>query len=506
MNQEPARQPDERLADYVDGRMTSREHERFVAELRVNPQLRADLADYERTVQSIRRALGAPTMPVPLATRVMAAIAQGAAAREVLAAPRRTHWRPLGWSLLSAAALLAVALGLDAWSRPAELHPVASAPVESPPTDLPANVSMAVGSAAPTGSVVAESAGPEVAAPRSNEFPVPAPGSAAAVEPAKDKRSAAVDGTPPSPGTKVRQAEVGSDTFGFGADRGETTGGADASKLAEQAAVAPAPAAVVTAAPGDSVVREESAPVPGGQAVEPGALAGREVATLGSPTELDVALPLPMLVFEGVVATPPGSGDGAGTAAGEPPAVATPARGSAGAPAARGGGAGSPPTPGAKAPAWRDGLLHFLQTGAGVLPAELASPKGSLRLRALAVAVASGAPEATGEGVPPANVFLLEGEPADVAGALVELNRFAASSAWRVSSGEWRLDPRLQPRPAGVASEAAPLAPTAGGPAAGAVPVAPAGRGPAGPASGGPASSGAPGVRRVVLQFRLQRR
>ena len=45
------------------------------AELRVNPQLRKDLAEYEKTVATVRTALQAPTSPVSLADRVFAAIA-----------------------------------------------------------------------------------------------------------------------------------------------------------------------------------------------------------------------------------------------------------------------------------------------------------------------------------------------------------------------------------------------------------------------------------------------
>ncbi|MFN6194930.1 MAG: hypothetical protein ACK5BN_14040, partial [Planctomycetota bacterium] len=74
------RQDDERFADWVDERMGERERERFVAELRVNAQLRADLAAYERTVAAVRAALQAPTRPVAMADRVRAALAAAPAA------------------------------------------------------------------------------------------------------------------------------------------------------------------------------------------------------------------------------------------------------------------------------------------------------------------------------------------------------------------------------------------------------------------------------------------
>jgi hypothetical protein len=101
---------DERLADWVDGRMSDREQERFRAELRVNAQLRADLAAYEATVAAVRAALQAPTRPSAMADRVLAAIAAKPAAPAAAPPSRRLYW-----SLLSAAALLAVAFLLNAW-------------------------------------------------------------------------------------------------------------------------------------------------------------------------------------------------------------------------------------------------------------------------------------------------------------------------------------------------------------------------------------------------------
>lgn len=127
MTDRPRREVDDRLADWVDGRLSDRERERFVAEMRVNPQLRQDLEDYERTVGVVRAALRAPTSPSSMADRILAAVAEQRAAP----AARRTAWtsRHIFWSLASAAALLACALWVDQWSSPAPLQTsVAAAP------------------------------------------------------------------------------------------------------------------------------------------------------------------------------------------------------------------------------------------------------------------------------------------------------------------------------------------------------------------------------------------
>lgn len=127
MTDRPRREVDDRLADWVDGRLSDRERERFVAEMRVNPQLRQDLEDYERTVGVVRAALRAPTSPSSMADRILAAVAEQRAAP----AARRTAWssRHMFWSLASAAALLACALWVDQWSSPAPLQTsVAAAP------------------------------------------------------------------------------------------------------------------------------------------------------------------------------------------------------------------------------------------------------------------------------------------------------------------------------------------------------------------------------------------
>lgn len=102
---------DARICDWVDGCLSERERDRFEAELRVNPQLRQQLEDYEATVADVRAALRAPIAEVPLADRVLARIASG---DEVAATPRRQA--PMIAALVAAAALLAVVVWVDDWA------------------------------------------------------------------------------------------------------------------------------------------------------------------------------------------------------------------------------------------------------------------------------------------------------------------------------------------------------------------------------------------------------
>ena len=116
---------DERICSFVDGCLSPREQERFVAELRVNAQLQKDLEEYQRTVAAVREALQAPTVPTRLADRVMAAI--GTPAAPPRRAPVRT-WQSLLWSVVAAAALLALALWLNTWEGGPARTTVAQAP------------------------------------------------------------------------------------------------------------------------------------------------------------------------------------------------------------------------------------------------------------------------------------------------------------------------------------------------------------------------------------------
>lgn len=112
------RLPDARLADWVDGTLSPREHERFVAELRVNPQLRADLAAYERTVAALRGAYApgpgdaeaAQATGQRLAAQVLAKLADAPAARPSWQRRSAGAW---AWGLSLAAAVLACAFLVD---------------------------------------------------------------------------------------------------------------------------------------------------------------------------------------------------------------------------------------------------------------------------------------------------------------------------------------------------------------------------------------------------------
>lgn len=186
-----SRQPDERLAAWVDGELSPRERERMQAELRVNPQLRAELADYERTVALVRAALRPESTTAASAAfvqRVQDAVGRGSASGPSLVRPR-----PLAllWGLSAAAVLLASLVWLqDALLRPerhapaatdlaarAERRPTGAAedlhlvrPAQAPP-DAPAGAGFAGDSAAGD-----PAAGKAVAVPRLQESAAAAEG------------------------------------------------------------------------------------------------------------------------------------------------------------------------------------------------------------------------------------------------------------------------------------------------------------------------------------------
>lgn len=147
MSAEREREIDSRLADWVDGTLAGRERERFLAELRVNAQLRKDLAEYETTVATIREALQAKTVTTDLGDRVMAAIAEEERVAAVKRADGPFAMRRLAkeamrsktvlWSLVTAAALLTVTIVLSTWpSQPTvELQATGGAAAE-PVTSL----------------------------------------------------------------------------------------------------------------------------------------------------------------------------------------------------------------------------------------------------------------------------------------------------------------------------------------------------------------------------------
>lgn len=179
---EREREVDDRIADWVDGRLSDRDHERFVAELRVNPQLRRDLEEYENTVATVRRALQAPTEPAQLADRVLASIAAGR--RPTTAGGGSWRRGPVLWSLATAAAVFVVALLVDAWSAPA-------APGKSTQTATYEGASELAGDG-PSGSLRRQDGGQDDRAPTASDFgatlrerpPVGEPG--AKVDPVRD--------------------------------------------------------------------------------------------------------------------------------------------------------------------------------------------------------------------------------------------------------------------------------------------------------------------------------
>lgn len=124
---------DERLADWVDGRMSVRDRERFEAELRVNPQLRQAAETYRRGVEAVRQVLRAPGPGVDVADAVLARIGAPAAA-----GPRPLRLFPLAASLLVAAAVVMVVVVLQGLEPATRRDDFAAAPVATGDKNLPA--------------------------------------------------------------------------------------------------------------------------------------------------------------------------------------------------------------------------------------------------------------------------------------------------------------------------------------------------------------------------------
>lgn len=118
---------DERLSDWVDGRMPARERERFEAELRVNPRLLQAAQEFEQTVRAVQQALRQDPARVDLAERVLAALPQQAAVQPV----RRVGFGGWLFGLGAAAALLLGFLLLQQWP------PAAPVPLERQVADAP---------------------------------------------------------------------------------------------------------------------------------------------------------------------------------------------------------------------------------------------------------------------------------------------------------------------------------------------------------------------------------
>lgn len=107
---------DERLCDWVDGRMSSREKERFEAELRVSKQLRERAEAYRRTVLGVRAGLAQEVESTDVAAAAIARI-RGDDAQAAKADPTgpKLPSVPGAWwrSALVAAAMLALIFVLD---------------------------------------------------------------------------------------------------------------------------------------------------------------------------------------------------------------------------------------------------------------------------------------------------------------------------------------------------------------------------------------------------------
>ncbi len=110
---------DERFADWVDGRMSERELERFEAELRVNAALRQRAEAYRSFVAALRGALQQDAGDVDVVARVMAEVSGELGATDPTrpAPARRRSIAPRAWfaSSLVAAALLLVLPMLGTW-------------------------------------------------------------------------------------------------------------------------------------------------------------------------------------------------------------------------------------------------------------------------------------------------------------------------------------------------------------------------------------------------------
>ncbi|MBK8975277.1 MAG: hypothetical protein IPM29_05085 [Planctomycetes bacterium] len=115
---------DERLADWVDGRLSPRHLERFEAELRADPELRAAAEHYRRTVTALRGAFARVDDDRPgsdLTDRIMAeltsATASSAGGAERPASRTGRVLRPWLWSAAAAAALVVAFVGARVLER-----------------------------------------------------------------------------------------------------------------------------------------------------------------------------------------------------------------------------------------------------------------------------------------------------------------------------------------------------------------------------------------------------
>ncbi|MFN9843327.1 MAG: hypothetical protein ACK53T_07635 [Planctomycetota bacterium] len=465
------RQDDERFADWVDERMGERERERFVAELRVNAQLRADLAAYERTVAAVRAALQAPTRPVAMADRVRAALAAAPAAP----APTATDTPTLRllprvlWSLGTAAAALLAALWLDAWSgsdrAPAVERSQAVARGEEPQAIGGLPTGDAAGGVAPgavatrSGDAAKGKAQGNAGLPAATARPgVPASGDAvaagpAALPPAAQRQEAQRQEAQPQ--EAQQQAAEPQDVQSGNAQLGAAPVAAPKQQ--------PAPAERSAAADAPSPPPAGAAPAPGHVAASPSdsALADAEPAARAAAKAAPA--PTPLLVLDFAAPLPGGTAeaDDAKRKPATPDRVlgggaGRPARGGAGAGA--GGGAGdrrsteagpdrersrsadaggaAQPAPGATAPLDAAGLRAALRA---FLTTAVAEPGAAMASWATAAGVLQLSPWLDD----PANAadgsvrsWLVEGDKADVAALVAVAAEFARDRAGAVQNGE----------------------------------------------------------------------
>ena len=101
------RQLDERIADWVDGRLSPRELARLKAEFEVNSKLYRAAEDYRESVEQVRRALAEPEKPVDLTDRVWKEIQVHSARR------RLGRVLPFLASFAAAAAIILLFFALD---------------------------------------------------------------------------------------------------------------------------------------------------------------------------------------------------------------------------------------------------------------------------------------------------------------------------------------------------------------------------------------------------------
>jgi hypothetical protein len=460
------RQGDERFADWVDGRMSERERERFVAELRVNAQLRADLAAYERTVAAVRAALQAPTRPVAMADRVRAALAAAPAAP----APTATDTSPLRllprvlWSLGTAAAALLAALWLDAWSgsdrAPAVERSQAVARGEEPQAIGGLPTGDAAGGAAPgavatrSGDAAKGEAQGNAGLPAASARPgVPAPGDPVAAGPAAlppaAQRQEAQQQEVQQQASEPQDVQSGNAQLGAAPVAAPNQQPAPAERSAAADAPSPPPAGAVSApgqvaaSPSDSALAD----------AKPAARAAAKAAPAPTPLlVLDFAAPLPGGTAEAddakrKPATPDrvlgggagrpargGAGAGAGSGAGERRSTEAGPDQERSRSADPGGAA--QPAPGATAPldaaGLRAALRAFLTTAVaepGAATASWATAAGVLQLSPWLDDPANAADGSV-------RSWLVEGDKADVAALVAVAAEFARDRAGAVQNGE----------------------------------------------------------------------